>query len=62
MWTVEYNYPMIKVDWLAAGAGVLLLSTSIGLVNGQICCVAKDLQIPPANRKQVPAALAKKNQ
>jgi hypothetical protein len=32
---VEYNYPRIKVDWLAAG--VFLISGSLRMVNDQIC-------------------------
>jgi hypothetical protein len=32
---VEYNYPMIKVVWLADG--VLLIPSNVGLVNDQIC-------------------------
>jgi len=32
---VEYNCPMIKVDWLVAGALIILSSES--LINDQIC-------------------------
>jgi hypothetical protein len=42
---------MVKADMLAAG--VLLITTSVGLVS---------LQIPPVNRKQGPAVLTNKTQ
>jgi hypothetical protein len=33
----EYHYPMIKVEWLAAGV-LLILSSGVGMVlTGQIC-------------------------
>ena len=34
--SMEYHYPMIKVEWLSAG-GVLLILNSLGLITGQIC-------------------------
>jgi hypothetical protein len=61
MWIVEYNYPGIKSEWLAAG--VLLISNHKQHKIGQWSnMLGSNLHIRPTNGNQRPAALTNKKQ